>query len=161
MLAQLEKRKSKYQDIGIISDVEIVELKEKLSPLEDDKPCPKRKWFTAPEMAQLLADAERKIVVIVDVKRIHASTTFVPLFGLFDIEKDPIVLLNCDNKHWMHATIDKTCLPPINPYSKSKYRENDCKNILQEFETLTKNWQQHVAKPKSEQLIKFRDVIDI
>ena len=162
LLHQLRQYMPEYDKRGIIPADYAQELVKKLMPLKHGKECPKSKWFVAPEMAQLLADAQRQFVVIMDKNNIRTSTTFVPLFGSFDTKSEPIVMLNCDNKHWMYAAIEASMyLPPMNPYLFSKREEAGSEVALQHLAKCNENWAKKVPPNVSKSTGSFTNIISV
>ena len=112
ILKQYEEQKEHYCKIFAFSEAEYEEFSNRIK-CENDAVVTSYQYFTSPEMSQILADATKRIVVILVSTNASSCKTFLPLFGPVEYEKKPITLLNINGNHWVSADMKPHYLPGL------------------------------------------------
>ena len=105
---------------------------------------PKSKWFTTPEMTQLLADTTNLVVVVLSSKLEYYCQTYIPMVGNPDTTKNSIVMLHENEVHWLLGNMDNTYLPPMALNWKSCIEMKVNKEVLNFLQPKFEKWRKRV-----------------
>ena len=101
---------------------------------------PKAKWFTAPEMTQLLADATNLIVVVLSSKFEYYCQNYLPMVGNPDTSVNPIVMLHENEVNWLLGNMDNTYRPPLALDWKTCIEKKVSKEVLKSLQPKFNKW---------------------
>lgn len=116
---------------------------------EGEGSATRKQWFISPEMSQILADATRRIVVVINNRCQYKCNTFLPLFGSFRLNEEPITLVNMNGNHWVAAKMNDKYLPPLDLAWTHERTRQWSRTVLKKVESKMNLWREHFPVPRT------------